>query len=227
MAAEVALRVGDSADPDGYRDGMPIAVWPTGVSWSMAEVNAWVNAGTEPANLTDLPPFKRAEWRRWRRVANYALNSFDEVDAARRWFSLGPTDTPSPRQLSVVNSIRDSILQTQTNVIANGFLDSNWGYEDLRSFAVMSIDISISDLRTYLVGPIDNATTDDFGPREDFARRSVIVDWRSLPGVGPAIIATIEDPAAILAPATFRARLYTRAEAAAVTTVLQDPSDLP
>lgn len=204
---------------------MPVQFWPSGVSWTAAELNAWVNSGTEPANLTQLGRDKLMEWRRWRKVANYCLNTWTTATAAAQvWFKLG-SGTPDAGQEQEVTEIRQSILDTQANIALHGFMDSHWGFLDMMRYAVMSVDISPAKIREYMAPPVD--PTNEFSPRETFTRRSVVLDWRNLPGVGAGVIATIEDPAQILAPATFRARTYTQAEVTTVLTEIDNPGEVP
>lgn len=229
MSSEVLLRVGSNPDVAGWQDGMPIDVKPSGVSWTPAEVNQWVNNGTEPANLTDLPDHLQQTWRRWRRITNYVINGnggvWDPVDAAQRYFDLG-AGAPTPAQLEAVNGIRDATLATRDELLANDFLDSNWGYEELRRFVILPMDLDVAAISQFINSPVD-LSGEAFSPRNSVTRRAAIVDWRNLPGVGAGIIALIEDPAQILTPAQFRTRLYTRAEVAAVTTIIRETADIP
>lgn len=229
MASEVLLRVGSNPAVTGWQDGMPIMVKPGGVSWTPAEIQLWVNANTEPANLTDLPDHLQQTWRRWRRITNYVINGnggvWDEVDAAQRFFGLGGA-APEQFQLDAVNGIRDGTLATRAELLANDFMDANWGYEELRRFAVLPMDLDVAAISQFINSPVD-LSGEAFSPRNSVTRRAAVVDWRNLPGVGAGIIALIEDPAQILTPTQFRSRLYTRAEVAAVTTIIRETADIP
>lgn len=120
---EVLIKIGDSG---GYTDGQIIAVKPDGWLISALDMKAWIDEGKEPTVLADMPEYQvnrlkrrvnRMRWELSHTAAEIATEfKCDEVsDAAIR---------------------KEHAESDRTRMVTLG-LDTNWGYEDLKThFAV-------------------------------------------------------------------------------------------
>ena len=160
--AEIAFRIGDSG---ASRDGDIVVVLPDGLLIPAADMRGWIDQGKEPAVLQNLPGPAQRRWRR--RIANlrHALSASDE-ELAGLW---------SVRAEDVEELIVSKARRDRERFLTEG-ADTNWGFDDLRTFGVVRVDgITHEEAVALVEGDYDETAV---GPRRLHGKRRQRLKYR-------------------------------------------------
>lgn len=181
---EIAYKVGNGGgknfSPRVHTfDGMPCAVKPKGMHVLAADFQAWVKKSTLPPGFMDLTTAQRRPHELLIARIRYAMSDPPIQEAVK---ISGRSVGNSQEAIEALNLTRielDHHKATYDRVLAEGGLDTNWGFEELKHFSILLADLSHEDVVELMDEPLD-PTTHPWAPVVKTRRKAYRIKYEDL-----------------------------------------------
>ena len=175
MRVEVALRVRSGAlnnETHQFHDGMPVAWWPPGQSFTPAEMVTFFASGDLPAGFVAIPHLKRANLARALRRMRYLTSGVTAEEAAEHLLNDDEIRDGKQVRDKATNEIKFLfknytrkaeakivVAEREKPILVAEGLDSNWGHMDLKVHGIVTLDIlTLGDLAEMVEAPSDTGS---------------------------------------------------------------------